>query len=118
MEKEVKSNPLFIKSDLLAKKVYEVSQKFPHNEMYGLTSQLRRAGMSVVLNIIEGFARGGQNEFRRFLWISFGSLKETKYLLYFAYYQKYLSEVEYKQTLLLAEEVAKIIWSIIGKTIK
>ena len=113
MEKEVNSNPLFVKADLLAKMVYEITQKFPKHEIYGLTSQLRRAGLSVILNIVEGFARGGKNEFKRFLFISFGSLKETKYLLYFAFYQKYLSENEYKKTLSLAEEVAKIIWSIV-----
>ena len=117
MDKGAKCNPLFIKSDLLAKKVYEVSQNFPRNEMFGLTSQLRRAGLSVILNIIEGFARNTDKEFRRFLWIAFGSLKETKYLLYFAWYQKYLTKKDYQEVLNLSEEIAKIIWSIVGKKI-
>jgi len=52
-----KENPLFIKEDLFAKEVYKITQDFPKDEMYSLTSQLRRAGLSVILNIVEGFAR-------------------------------------------------------------
>jgi len=110
-----KNNPLFIKGDLLAKYIYRATQRFPKSEIYGITSQLRRAGMSVILNIIEGFARQSTREFKRFLCISFGSLKETKYLLEFSKEQKYLTEKEYQEIFLLSEEVAKIIWSIIKK---
>lgn len=108
-----KQNPLFIKADLLAKAVYTVAKNFPKHEQFGLTSQLRRAALSVILNIIEGFARQGENEYKRFLIISFGSLKETKYLLYFALEQKYLSDADYKAVMNIADEVAKIIWSIL-----
>ncbi len=110
-----RKNPLFIKADLLAKEIYKISKNFPKDEMYGLTSQLRRAALSVILNIIEGFARQSPNEYRRFLLISFGSLKETQYLLSFAQEQNYLSEIEYRQTYSISEEVAKILWTIIHK---
>ena len=83
--------------------------------MFGLTSQLRRAGLSVILNIIEGFARQSEKEYHRFLVISFGSLKETKYLLHFALEQKYLSQATFQETSNLAEETAKILWIIIRK---
>ena len=115
-----KENPLFIKEDLFAKEVYKITQDFPKDEMYSLTSQLRRAGLSVILNIVEGFARwSDQNsksdkEFKRFLIISFGSLKESRYLLYFAKEQKYFEEKEYEQILDLSNEVSKIIWRIIN----
>lgn len=108
-------NPLFIKADRLAKEVYRLAKNFPRNEEFGLTSQLRRAALSVMLNIIEGFARQSINEYRKFLLIAFGSLKETKYLLYFSHEQKYLKEAEYADLLSIAEEVAKILWSIIYK---
>jgi four helix bundle protein len=111
-----KVNPLFVKADLLAKEVYRACLQFPKHEQYGLTSQLRRAALSVILNIIEGFARQSKKEFRRFLLIAFGSLKETKYILYFSLEQKFLSEEEYKKLLLISEEVAKILWSIIRKS--
>lgn len=112
LEKE-KTNPLFVKSDLLTKNVYSISRKFPKEEIYVMTSQLRRAALSVSLNIIEGFARQSKNEFRRFLLISFGSLKETKYLIDFAKSQNYISEKEYTEVISLAEEVSKIIWTIL-----
>ncbi len=108
-----KTNPLFNKSDLLSKKVYQITRDFPKHEIYGLTSQLRRAALSVTLNIVEGFARHSQNEFRHFLLISFGSLKETSYLLYFAFEQNYLAEKTYQETILMTEEVSKIIWKIL-----
>lgn len=108
-----KNNPLYIKADLLAKNAYTFSQNFPKSEIYGLTSQLRRAAMSVTLNIIEGFARQSPNEFRRFLLISFGSLEETRYILEFACGQNYISKDNYDKMIIIIDEIAKIIWSII-----
>lgn len=107
------TNPLFIKADKLAKEIYASCRLFPKDEIFGLTSQLRRAALSVILNIVEGFARQGENEFRRFLIISFGSLKETTYLLDFAHEQKYLNQDSYQRLLDLANEVSKISWSIL-----
>lgn len=52
-----KNNPLFIKADQLAHTVYDISGTFPKHEAFGVTSQIRRAGLSVILNIVEGFAR-------------------------------------------------------------
>ena len=109
-----KNNPLYIKADFLAKQVYYVSQNFPKSEMYGLTSQLRRAAISVILNIVEGFARQSKNEYRRFLLISFGSLEETRYILEFAFGQKYVSQQEFTTLNGVANEVAKIIWTIVN----
>ena len=78
------NNPLVRKSDDLARSVYKITREFPEEELYGLTSQLRRAALSIPLNIIEGFARRGNRDYRQFLHIAYGSLKEAKYLLYFA----------------------------------
>jgi len=74
-------NITLAKADELAHKVYKISKKFPKSETYELGSQLRRAGLSVSLNIIEGFARNNQKEFKRFLEISYASLKEVMYIL-------------------------------------
>ncbi len=108
-----KKNPLFIKADFFAKEVYRISQTFPSHEVYGITSQLRRASLSVVLNIIEGFARNNPKEFRRFLLISFGSLKEAKYLLSFSKDMTYIEVAAYEKIYLLSEEIAKIIWTVV-----
>lgn len=109
------NNPLFVKSDQFAELVYKITLDFPKHELYGLTSQLRRAALSVPLNIIEGFARQKSGDYRRFLCIAYGSLKESKYLLNFALRQEYFKRDDYSSALSLAEEVGKIIWSIISK---
>lgn len=106
---------LLKKSDLLAHKVYQITKEIPKEEIFGIISQLRRAVLSVPLNIIEGFARQSNNDFKRFLLISFGSLKETKYLLNFALKEGYIKENNYKEVIQLADEVGKILWSLIER---
>ena len=61
--------------------VYRVTQSFPKHELYGLTSQTRRAAFSAAANIVEGSSRRGRREFRRFLDISVASLAELEYAL-------------------------------------
>ena len=65
----------------LALAVYRVTQSFPRHELYGLTSQARRAAFSVAANIAEGSAKRGGREFARFLDIALGSLSELSYIL-------------------------------------
>ena len=98
------------KADKLAHEVYKITRNFPREELYGLTSQLRRAVLSVVLNIIEGFARQGKKEHKRFLGIAYGSLKETKYLIIFCHEEKLIKTVDFKILIKDCNEVAKILW--------
>jgi four helix bundle protein len=93
---------------------YKTSKNFPKVEVYGVTSQLRRAALSVILNYIEGYARGRQKVLLHFLWISYASLEESKYLLHFSLVEKYISEEEYKHLSSLADEIGAMLW----KTIK
>ena len=58
--------------------IYKISASFPKEEMYGLTSQIRRAAVSVPSNIAEGASRQGNKEFIQFLYISLGSLSEVE----------------------------------------
>ena len=68
-------------ADEVAVLVYRVTAGFPREEMYGLTSQIRRAAVSVPSNIVEGCARDSQADYLRFLYIAFGSLRELHYQL-------------------------------------
>ncbi len=65
----------------LVKEIYIISENFPKSELFGLTSQIRRASVSIPTNIAEGCGRSTDKEFARFLEISIGSTNETEYLL-------------------------------------
>ncbi len=66
-------------ADEVAVLIYQVTNGFPREEIYGLTSQMRRAAVSIPSNIVEGCARESQGEYLRFLEIAFGSLRELHY---------------------------------------
>jgi four helix bundle protein len=102
---------------LYVKLIYRITKKFPRDEQFGITSQLRRSGMSIMLNYIEGFARRkGDNckVYKNFLEMSYGSLKESKYLLYFSSEEGYCSKEEYCEGLKHADKIGKMIWGIIS----
>ncbi len=74
--------------------IYSATSKFPQNEQFGLTSQLRRAAVSVPANIAEGFARNGTKELLHFLGIASGSLSELDTLVELAHKLGYLEQRE------------------------
>ena len=98
------------KADEFAFKVYIATKKFPREELYGITSQLRRAALSVPANIAEGYARQGRNELRQFVNVALGSFAEAKYLLDFSSRLKYLGGEQYRELQNLAQEVGKMLW--------
>jgi len=100
------------KADLLTKRVYEVTRSFPKSEIFGLTSQLRRAALSVPANIIEGYSRVNKNHFRNFLSIALGSLAEVGYFLTFAFEQGLIREADFAKVIDLKEECGRIIWKL------
>jgi len=110
-QKPSRPNPLKEKMDAFAHGVYTVSRGFPKDEIYGLTSQLRRAALSVILNYIEGYARFGTKEYANFLRISYGSLKESKYLIFFAAREKYMDKKSYENLMSQAEEIGAMLWT-------
>jgi four helix bundle protein len=76
---------------------YQVTSTFPKSELYGITSQMRRAAASAAANIAEGSAKRGKAELRRFLDISLGSLSELSYFLCLAHDLKLLPHDDWQE---------------------
>jgi four helix bundle protein len=87
--------------------IYKITAHYPKFEIYGLISQMRRASISIVPNIIEGFKRKSIKDSLNFYNIADASLEELKYQLLLSYELKYITEKEYKDSFILAEEVSK-----------
>lgn len=95
--------------------IYRLTRKFPKEELYGVTSQLRRSALSVMLNYIEGYARVRGRVHKNFLEIAYGSLKESEYLLLFSEVEGYLSRKEHQAVAKLADEIGAMLWSTIAR---
>ena len=98
---------LFIwqKSHKLVMSIYDITNKFPKSEIYGLTSQIRRASSSIPINISEGCGRSSNTDFARFLQIAIGSACEVEYELLLAKDLKYIEDQEYQN---LSKEIISI----------
>ena len=98
----------FALADQLAVQTYQITRLFPKDELYALTSQMRRAAVSVPSNIVEGCARSSHAEYVHFLDIAFGSLRELRYQYDLAVRLDYLPASQYIEVepkLLEAEKV-------------
>ena len=89
--------------------IYRLTQKFPREELYGLTNQLRRAAVSVPCNIAEGQGRGVGREFAHHLRIANGSRQEAETQLLLAVRLGYVTEAEAAPALGLADECGRLI---------
>jgi len=83
-------------ADDLAVMIYKMTRGFPKEEIYGITSQMRRAAVSVASNIVEGCARESHLEYHRFLDMAFGSLRELNYQYGLSIRLEYASEKDTK----------------------
>jgi len=89
--------------------MYRITREFPKEEVFGLTSQMRRAGISIPSNIVEGCARESQAEYKRFLEIAFGSLKELHYQFDLACKLGYVKETDNEMCNLKFTETEKVL---------
>lgn len=99
----------------IVKDVYVLTKAFPREEMYGLTSQMRRAAISIPANIAEGFKRFHTNEYRQFLHIAFGSIAELETHLEIA---KELEFTSFDQQVAVSEKlesISKMMSSLLSK---
>ncbi len=95
--------------------VYRSTQSFPREELYVLTSQMRRAALSIPANVAEGCCRSGDIEFARFLQIAMGSASELEYHSLLAHDLELLSAADYERLVGAVTEVKRMLASLIRK---
>ena len=96
--------------DQLVLEVYRATGEFPRHELYGLTSQARRAAFSAAANIAEGSAKHGRREFRRYLDIAMGSLSELSYTLRLSWKLGFLPDVQWRELDRLRGNASRLTW--------
>lgn len=97
------------KADELAFQVYLITNKFPKQEMFSLTSQIRRCSLSVPANIVEGYARSTSKDKTHFCVMSRGSLTELEYYLDFALRLNYITQDEHLKLTTIRDEVGRLL---------
>ena len=113
--KDFRDLKVWEKSHKLALLVYKHTQPFPKQEMFGLTSQMRGAAISIPTNIAEGCGRGGNFELARFFSIARGSASELEYLLLISEGLGFPNRIDYKELELATTEVKRMLASLIAK---
>jgi len=103
------------KAHALTLSVYRVTAAFPREELYGLTSQLRRASASIAANLAEGCGRSGDAEFARFCSMAMGSASELEYHLLLAKDLKLIKPADYEELAPRATELKRMLTALIQK---
>jgi len=113
--KDFRELKVWEKSHRLALKVYNATTKFPKEELYGLTSQMRRSSISVPTNIAEGCGRNRDSELNRFFEIAMGSASELEYLFLLARDLGFLGKEKFNELTDEITEIKKMLTSFIQK---
>lgn len=113
--KDFRSLKVWEKSHRLVLDIYKTTKTFPSEERYGMTSQIRRASVSIPTNIAEGSGRQSDADFGRFLGIAMGSASELEYLLLLARDLELMSPSDQHQLSSRVEEIKKMLTKFIFK---
>jgi four helix bundle protein len=103
------------KSMTLVTEIYLLTNFFPKEEIYGLTSQIRRSAISIPSNISEGYGREGNKDYLKFLNIAISSLFEMQTQLEIAYNLKYINEIQFNNIFEDSKEIERMLSSFIRK---
>jgi four helix bundle protein len=101
------------KARVILREIYQITSNGNFSKDWSLKDQIRRAGISVMLNISEGFCRKSHNEFKHFLFMAHGSIAEIQSALYIALDQNYITNEKFKELYDKCEEDSKIISGLI-----
>ncbi|MDQ3005300.1 MAG: four helix bundle protein [Chloroflexota bacterium] len=115
--KDFRQLKVWEKSHLLALAIYKATKEFPKEELYGLTSQIRRSSMSIPTNIAEGCGRNTDADFARFLQMAMGSASETEYQLLLSLDLGFLNKEQYDKLNPDVTEVKRMLASLL-KTLR
>ena len=107
--KKFKNLKVWQKGIELVKNIYKSTKEFPKEELYGLTSQMRRSAISVPSNIAEGSGRGTDKDFNRFLDIALGSSYELETQIIIAFELEFISEQDFNDLSMKINEEQKMI---------
>lgn len=113
--KDFRELKVWKKAHDLTLNIYRATEGLPREELYGLTSQLRRASASIPANIAEGYGRSGDTELARFLQIAMGSASELEYHLLLAHDLNFLPTPDYDRLATQTVEVKRMLTSLIKK---
>jgi four helix bundle protein len=113
--KDFRTLKVWERAHVLALSVYRLTQGFPKEEMYGITSQMRRSGSSIAANLAEGCGRSGNGEFHRFLCVAMGSAVELEYFLLLARDLALVSSESYESVTDQTVEVQRMLGSLIRR---
>jgi len=113
--KDFREMQVWNKGHKLAIEIYNLTAKFPKEEIFGLSSQIRRAAVSIPTNIAEGCGRGSSKELKQFLKISMGSASEVEYQILLSYELRYMDRKTYDNLSSDIQEIKKMLSSYIVK---
>jgi four helix bundle protein len=111
--KDFRKLSVWQKSHKLAVLIYQKTKTFPKEEVYGITSQLRRAVASIPTNIAEGCGRGSDKDFAKFAQIAIGSASESEYLILLSDELGYIEKVDTNELIEKICEIKKMLTSLI-----
>jgi len=111
--KDFRSLSVWQKSHKLAVLIYQKTKKFPKEEVYGISSQLRRAIVSIPANLAEGCGRGSDKDFAKFAQIAFGSASESEYLILLSNDLGYIDKTESDELTEKVTEIKRMLTSLI-----
>lgn len=104
------------KSNILAHLIYDNTTKLPKDEIFGLTSQMRRATLSVCANIAEGYSRNSLKDRKHFYQMAISSLTELEFFIDFVYERKFINSQDYERILEVHTEAARVLSGLLKST--
>ena len=113
--KDFRNLQVWHKAHALTLVSYKVTDKFPKQEIYGLTSQVRRCAVSIAANIAEGWGKHGNAEFQRFLNIAISSASELEYHFLLVHDLKFISDIDYKSLHSKVVEIKRMLAALVSK---